>query len=114
MSSEYKKLQNISIRTPPEIAKKDNIRVPIVKGNAYIEFALKESDCSVDQDLTAPMTTDATHELLHFEEPEKYLYQAILSYENAMDSLQETDYPNYTQKVESILIQLKEIYETVS
>lgn len=71
-------ISNVSLpNTPTEIAQNESVRIPVVKANAYITFALEEAGVNHDKDLTAAMVTDATHTLKENKTPEEYIELAI-------------------------------------
>ena len=104
----YKELAKIELQTPPEIAKIDEIRVPVVKAMAYIKFAIKESNYDDSVDMSSAMVTDATHELVRVDTPEEYLTQAVLSLENAIESCQ--NHPEYKEKLHTVKTTLENQY----
>lgn len=103
----FEELESIELQTPTEIAQITEIRVPVVKAMAYIDFAVKESNYADSLDMTAAMTTDATHELLDLDSPEEYLIQSVLSLENAISVAESEGYPRYKSK----LVEIKELIE---
>lgn len=98
----FEELESIELQTPTEIAQISEIRVPVVKAMAYIKFAIKESDYTDSVDMTAALTTDATHDLVEADTAQDYLIQAILSLENAIQAAEEEGYTTYSDELRDI------------
>lgn len=83
--------------TPLDVAKDDRIRAALVKGNAYITFALEEADVSHTRDLDSAMVTASTHNLPLDLTPQEYLERSVQELAHAEAELE--DKPDFQELI---------------